>query len=222
MYWLIALLSPFTLPPDNAAERYVDCLALVEADLNLGRRAAQLWVSEGGPAGAHHCLALADLAAGFSKLGAARLEEIAQRKDAGDDLIRARLYAQAAEAWLKAEEIDFAETAIAAAFEHAPNAGELQLTAAKIHAAAGRQQQVVTAIKAAEDAGFASVDAYLLRGRAYFALGDYLAAANDVVNALQIDPTNIDALTLRGDVQRTGVTIDVSIRPAEEDGIAPQ
>ncbi|MEM8771712.1 MAG: hypothetical protein AAGD92_08690 [Pseudomonadota bacterium] len=214
MNLLAILLTPFALAPEGASERYLDCLSLVEADVELGRRAAQLWVGEGATPSAQHCLAVADLAAGFSKLGAARLEALAERKDAGDEFIRARLLAQAAEAWLAADEADSADRAIKAAFEHAPGAGELHLTAASVHAAKGRQQQVVAAISAAEQAGFATPRGYVERGRAYLALGAYVAAAEDVVNALTLEPTNIDALTLRGDVQRTGIDIDVSLRPA--------
>jgi tetratricopeptide (TPR) repeat protein len=211
MNGFIALLSAFTLAPIDASERYLDCLGTIEDDLELGRRAAQIWAAEGGGANAQHCLAMADSAAGFSKLGAARLETIAQRKDAGDDLIRARLYAQAAEAWLDAEKTDAALTALNAAFEHAPEAGELYLTAAKIHAFKEQWQEAAAAVNEAEKAGFASADAYIARGRANLALGNPEAAAEDVVSALSIEPTNINALTLRGDVQRAGVVIEVSL-----------
>jgi hypothetical protein len=38
--------------------RYDDCVALVEGDLEVGRIAAQQWVTEGGGANARHCLAM--------------------------------------------------------------------------------------------------------------------------------------------------------------------
>ncbi len=211
MQFLTAILSAFTLAPAEASDRYLDCLLLIEKDIEVGRRAAQIWAAEGGGVNAQHCLAMADIAAGFGKLGAARLEDIAKRHDAGDELVRARLYAQAAEAWLETEEVAFAEAAIAAAFEHAPEAGELHLTVAKIKAANDDWHHVIAAISAAEKAGFASADGFVQRGRARLAIGDTEGAAVDVVNALSIEPTNIDALTLRGDVQRAGVQIDVSL-----------
>lgn len=197
--------------PSDANPRYLDCVILVEADLEVGRLAAQQWASEGGGADAQHCLAVADLAAGFPKLAAARLEDIAQRKDAGDDYVRARLLAQAAYSWLQAKELTYAEDAINRAFAMAPDSGELQLTAAQIYAAQEKWPQVVDAVTAAEDSGFASSAAYVLRGRAYLELGDYQTAAQDVVNALSIDSTNVDALVLRGELQQTGIVIDVYI-----------
>lgn len=215
---LIALLSAFSYAPAEASPRYVDCLTLIEADLELGRRAAQQWASEGGGAPAQHCLALADLAAGFSKLSAARLEDLANRDDAGDELVRARILAQAGEAWVRAGETRQAERALDAAFALAPEAGELHLTAARIYAEDEEWQRVERAVTAAEESGFVSSDAYVLRGRAFAALGDFRAAADDVVNALTLDPVNIDALTLRGEIQQTGINIEVLYgAPADEE-----
>ncbi len=206
----LLLASAVTAPP-NANPRYLDCITLVEADLEVGRLAAQQWAAEGGGADAQHCLAVADIAAGFPKLGAARLEDIAQRKDAGDDYVRARLLAQAAYSWLQANELMLAEQAINHAFTLTPDSGELQLTAAQVHAAQKKWPQVVAAVAAAENSGFISSTAYVLRGRAYTELGDYQTAAQDVVNALSIDPTKLDALVLRGELQQTGIVIEVYV-----------
>ncbi len=189
--------------------RYLDCLTLVEADLEVGRLAAQQWSAEGGGADALHCLSVADLAAGFPKLAAARLEEIAHRKDAGDDYVRARLLAQAAYAWLQGSETEFASKAIQDAFILVPDSGELHLTAAQIYAAQKKWQQVVISVTEAEDAGFVSSTAYVLRGRGYITFGNYERAAQDVVNALTVDPLNVDALVLRGELQQRGIVIDV-------------
>jgi len=193
--------------------RYLDCIQLVDADLELGRTAAQQWVSEGGSAEARHCLAVADLKAGFPKLAALRLEDLANRKDAGDDYVRARLLAQAAEAWLKAEETTHAETALNQALDLVPDSGELQLTAAMVYGAQNRWQDVIAAVDAAADADIVSANAFVLRGRGHYHLGAYERAAEDVVSALTLEPTNIDALVLRGDLQIAGVPIEVSLDP---------
>ncbi len=206
---LTLLISVVASVSAQANERYLDCISLVEADTVLGRTAAQQWALEGGGADAQHCLALADIAAGFAKLGAARLEEMAQRKDAGDDYVRARLLSQAADAWLEAGQVEFADNAIKSAFELAPEAAELHLSAAKVHAAKEDWLQVIASAQSAAQGGFVSADTFVLSGRAYFALGDYESAAAEVVNALTIAPTNIDALVLRGEIQQTGVDIEV-------------
>lgn len=201
------------LKAEQVNPRYADCVALIEVDLELGRAAAQQWVEEGGGAKARHCLAHGDMKAGFPKLSALRLEEIAQRKDAGDDYVRARLLAQAAQAWLIAEEVTMAEDALDRALILVPDSGELQMTAAKVYAAQKRWPDTITAVNRAERAGFVSAETYVLRGRGRYALGSYENAAQDVVSALSADPTYIDALVLRGDLFRAGVTIDVYFDP---------
>ncbi|WP_425408038.1 hypothetical protein [Hyphococcus sp.] len=203
--------APVTSP------RYADCVQLVDADLKLGRIAAQQWVSEGGGAEARHCLAQADLKAGFPKLAALRFEEIAGRNDAGDDYVRARLYDQAALSWLEGEEPSLAGNALDEALALVPDSGELQLTAAKVYAAQERWQDVIDAVDTAEAAGFVSSQTYVLRGRGRYTLAKYEDAAYDVVAALTLNPKNIDALVLRGDLAQTGVNIEVSLDAPDEE-----
>jgi len=195
--------------------RYADCVQLLEADLDVGRIAAQQWVSEGGGAEARHCLAVADLKAGFPKLAALRLEEIAQRNDAGDDYVRARLLSQAAQAWLTAKEPQQAETALDQAIALVPDSPELYLTAAKVYAAQERWRDVVIAVDTAQEGGFVSAETFVLRGRGKFVTGAHEAAAEDVVAALSLDPVNVDALVLRGELAQAGTEIEVFFDPPQ-------
>lgn len=202
--------APWTLESAKVvSSRYNDCVTLLEADLEIGRIAAQQWSLEGGGAEAQHCLAIADSKAGFHKLAAIRLDDLAERKDAGDDYMRARILSQAVALWLKAGEIDRAENSLGAALALTPDSGELQLTAAAVFAVQEEWNKTVNAVTAAEDSGFVSASGFIRRGRAQYEMGAYRGAADDVVRALSLDPVNIDALTLRGDIQRTGITIDV-------------
>lgn len=193
---------------EGTTERYADCVRLLADDVEIGRRAAERWASEGGGAPALHCLAVADLAAGYPKLAAARLTEISERADAGDSRARARLLAEAALAWLDAADHAQAEGSILAAKRLTPDLPELDFVAAKVYVAAGKWQAAADAVSAAEDAGLQIVEAYLIRARAARALGRDMDAANDVVAALTIDPYNIDALTLRGELRQAGVEIE--------------
>lgn len=202
-------------PPvqEHLDPHYADCVTLVNADLELGRIAAEQWVDEGGGAEAEHCLAVADLKAGFPKLSALRLEDIAQRKDAGDDYVRARLYAQATTAWLEANETAYAKAALDKALALVPDSAELFLTAAKVYAAEENWQEAINAVTTAEEGGFVSAETFVLRGRGRYVLGAYERAADDVVAALTVDPVNVDALVLRGDLAQVGIKIDVFFSP---------
>lgn len=192
----------------GAGPRHQECVRLIVEDVEEGRLGAQRWASEGGGAPAQHCLAIADLAAGYPKLAAIRLRDLAERSDAGDETTRARVLAQSALAWLEGGEIREAEAAADAARVHAPALAELEFVAAKIYAADRRWQAAAGAITAAEEKGVTSVDGYLIRANAFRALGRDEDAADDVVAALSIDPLNIEALTLRGELQQAGVAIE--------------
>lgn len=201
--------------PETPDPEYTACVAAISDNVEAGRAAAVRWLSEGGGAPAQHCLAVADLAAGFPKSAAIRLAELAERSDAGDELVRARILSQAALAWVEAGELLEADRTIEEAFALAPDAGELFLAAAKIYAVNDRQQATIDAVTSAENAGFVSADGYVLRARAHFTLAQYLRAAEDDVEALKIDPFNLDALVLRGELAQAGIAIDADYQRVE-------
>ncbi|MEM9014232.1 MAG: hypothetical protein AAGB02_03900 [Pseudomonadota bacterium] len=204
------LIFALALAASPVNERYQDCVTLVQADLEIGRIAAQQWVGDGGGAMALHCLARADAAAGFPKLAATRLEDIAERKDAGDALERARILSQAAEAWLDAGNVHNAANANERAFALAPDSGELHIVAAKIFESKGSPLEVIKSINAAEEQDLGSAAGFVARARAYKDIGDLEASADDIVRALALDPENVKALVLRGELQQAGIVIDVN------------
>ncbi len=213
--FIVALLTPeapfvpaYLVADAISADRHAQCVRLVVEDAEKGRAGAQRWSSEGGGAPAQHCLAIADLAAGYPRLAAIRLTEIADRGDAGDAGARARLLAEAALAWLEAGDTAQADGAIAGAIALAPGLADILFVAAKVYAAGNRWQAAADAISAAETKGVKAAEGYVIRARAYRALSRDADAAEDVVAALSLDAFNIDALTLRGDLQQAGITIE--------------
>lgn len=200
---------------ESTSARYVDCVKLVSKDLDIGRRAAERWASEGGGAPALHCLAVSDLAAGLPKLAAIRLTEISERSDAGDSRARARLLAEAALAWIDARDYQQAEGSVLAAKNLVPDLAELDFVAAKVYAAAKQWQQAADAVTAAADGGIATIELYLIRAKALRALGRDREAADDVVAALAIEPLNIEALTMRGELAEAGIEIEAYYGDAE-------
>lgn len=210
------LLPAYLDTNEGTTARHNNCVRLIAEDLASGRRAAETWTSEGGGAPALHCLAIADLAAGYPKLAAVRLTEISERADAGDATARARLLAEAALAWLDARDYPQAEGSIEAAKRMAPALAELDFVAAKVFAASEKWQAAADAVTAAEERGLKTPEAYLIRARAHRALGKDMDAADDVVAALTIDPLNIDALTMRGELQQAGIEIEAFYGNGEE------
>lgn len=201
-----------------ADPEYQACVADIEKDPEAVRRRAGQWLSEGGGAAALYCQAVGDLAAGSAGLAAVRLEELAARSDAGDDLVRARIMSQAALAWIEAGQPKYAKSAIERAFAYAPEGGELHLAAAQVFLANEEYQAAIDATKTASQQGYSSPAAYVASARARMALLDDRGAAEDVVAALKLDPLNVDALTVRGELFQRGVAIDANYARAPEQG----
>lgn len=196
--------------------QYIECIQTIAEDAKLGRQGARAWAARGGGPPAVHCLAVADIAAGFPKLGAVRLMELAEEPEAGDASTRARIFAEAALAWLEADRPDYAVEAIDAAYGLAPHLAELHMIAAKSYAAAERWEQAVKAASAAEETALISAEGYIIRARGQRALGRNGKAAEDVVAALKLDPFNLDALVLRGELIQTGINIKARYGPAQQ------
>jgi tetratricopeptide (TPR) repeat protein len=197
--------------------QYVDCLRLIASDLEIGRIGAQQWAVEGGGAPAQHCLAIADIAAGFPGLGAVRLMELADRTDAGDEIVRARIRTQAAVAFLDAGNNPAALAAINdALIPTEPYLADLDLIAAAVFAEQEDWRKAEEAVTRAEEAETVSADGFVIRARARAALARDDAAAEDVIAALKLDPENLDALVLRGELMQRGIYIKATYRQRDE------
>ena len=194
----------------DATPLYGECISLINADPETGRDGARKWYYDGGGAPALHCLAVADLASGYPRLAAVRFTEISERGDAGDLAARATVLGQAALAWLDANEPGFALETADAAIALAPELAELLIVQAKAFAANEQWTDTANAVSAAEEAGAVTAESHLLRAKARRALGKDYLAAEDVVEALKIDPLNLDALVLRGELAQAGIVINAN------------
>ncbi|MEM6538454.1 MAG: hypothetical protein AAF668_12090 [Pseudomonadota bacterium] len=227
---LAALLSSDTPPvPDFASpegleiykssdESYRACIKLLAEDTAAGAEGARSWMFSGGGAPAMHCVAVADLALGRPRLAAVRLLELSERRDVGPAGTKATVLAEAALAWLDAEEPEFAVEAIETAIDTEPTRVDLQVVAAKAYASAERWQAASDAVDFVEAANVETAEIFLIRARAMRALGKNQEAAEDVVRTLKIDPFNLDALVLRGELVQSGIYIAANYAPKDADG----
>ncbi|MGV6801006.1 MAG: hypothetical protein ACWA5L_03705 [bacterium] len=187
---------------------YKACIDAVEANPVEGRKKALRWLSYGGGAPAKHCAAIADIANNLPKLAGSRLRVLGAKEAKRDPLIAAKLYTQAADAFLTAQLDKHALEMIDKAYELAPNSLELHIVAARVYAGTGRWGLAKRALTKAEAIAPLDSPSLVLRGRANQALTDYDAAAADVRSALNLNPDNIDALLLRGELVQIGYAID--------------
>ena len=185
---------------------YEECTGRIEQDPAAGLDYAEAWRVEGGGDPALHCQAIAMLASGQGTRAGQILTGLADRQiaDAG---VAAKLYIQAAEAFMAVGQKDEAYAALKSAYAHAADTPEVHMSAAAIYATGEEWDGVILTIKALERFVPLSADAYILRGRAYFSKGELEKAASETSAALKIDPYLVDAIVLRGDLIGAGVSI---------------
>lgn len=208
-------LSAETINESSDEPQYVDCIRQVEDDVAKGRASAERWVLEGGGLAAQHCRAIADRAAGFPKLAAIRLTDIAEQLSAEDSAPKATIYAEAALAFLEADLPGEARAAIEAGIDLDPARGDLHIIAAKTYARLEEWQKAADAVSEAQSHDGLTAESLTIRARARRALAKNDLAAEDVASALRLDPFNLDALVLRGELIQAGIPINVNYRRVE-------
>ncbi len=192
------------VPPRVAqGERYERCLAMLPDDPNGAELLAQSWQTEGGGAGAEHCLALARIALGDPAAGAGLLDHIAGGS-AAPGAARAVVYDQAAQAWLMAGQAERAFAASTQAVLLAPDSPDFLIDRALAAELLARWADAVDDLGRALDGDPRRPDALVLRGSALRHLGRLAEARDDVDRALALDPDNTEALLERGILRQRG------------------
>jgi regulator of sirC expression with transglutaminase-like and TPR domain len=182
----------------NNNDPYQTCVAAIDVDPNDAFERALAWRAQGGGAQADHCAALALIALDEPGEAASRLDILARRSDAGTLMERAKLLAEAGNAWLLADQPANAEVAFSAALKLTPRDPELWTDRARARAAqmnwADAEQDLTNSLTF--DAKKPEV--FVLRATARKAQGNRVGHKFDVDAALALDPTYPEALVERG------------------------
>ena len=184
----------------EAPDPYHACTMLVATDPDAAYDQALAWRDLGGGAGARHCVALALLELGHPEEAAVRLEALAQRSDAGGVDMRALILGQSANAWLVARRPDAALLVLEEAIRLDQGSLDLRLDKAAAHALKRDWVAVAGAAEEAIAVAPEEADGYVWRARARFETGDTAGARPDLDLALYLDPANVEALVLRGEI----------------------
>jgi len=206
---VLAATAPATASDKAAqAEKYRECLRRIEQDPGQGFEYAITWRDEGGGAPAFHCVAMALLEQGHEEEAALRLEKLALRPDAGGEIERAEILAQAGHAWLLAERPVEADVDFTSAIDLHPRNAQLYVDRAQASRMRGLWDEVVIDTTKAISLDRQFAQAYVLRASARRSKGDLAGAANDVERALQLDPQNIGAALERAELIQLGRSIN--------------
>lgn len=183
------------------AQRYQACLLEVEKSPKDAFEDAIQWGREGGGGPAEHCAASALMALELYTVAAKRLESLAQSVKEGREF-KARILAQAGQAWLLANNAARAEAVATTALQFMPKAPALLINRARARADRGDYAGARADLDIALEGAPGHPDALAFRAAASRFLDEKAAARIDTDAALARDPTHPEALLERGILKR--------------------
>ena len=200
---LIAGLTSLATGADEKppAQRYHTCLSEVENSPKDAFEDAIQWAREGGGGPAEHCAASALMAMGLYADAAKRLEALAQSVKKGPQF-KARILAQAGQAWLLANDVIRAEAVATTALHLMPKAPALLIDRARARAEQGDYAGAKADLDIALMGAPGHPDALAFRAAASRFLDETVAARADTDAALARDPNHPEALLERGILKR--------------------
>jgi tetratricopeptide (TPR) repeat protein len=227
----LLLLLPFAGGQSGSAQaaetaRHRACIEKIEANPEQAYEAALAWMGEGGRPGARHCTALALVALGHEDEGAARLEQLANDKDAGTLKQRGVYLGQAGNAWLLAGAPEAAIVTLTNALKLAPQDAGLRVDRARAQMVLKKWKEAGQDLDAANELSPGDGLTLFLRAKALKEMGRLQEALGDIEEARKSDPDNVDMLVLRGDIREAmrvaGVAETPSSRPPGEEVVRPR
>ncbi len=185
---------------DHAA-RYRACMAMIENNPKLAFSDAIRWRDLGGGEGANHCAAAALIGLQQYREAASRLEELALDSKRPPEM-KARILAQASQAWLLSGDGSRAEAVATAALTLAPESANILIDRAQARAQLKDFEGARQDLDASLRTNPADADAYVFRATAKRFLDDITGAAADIETALGINSSHAEALLERGILRR--------------------
>lgn len=185
---------------EGSAE-YRTCLTLAKQKPEQGWEEALAWQSLGGGEAARHCAAVALIGIGKHGEAATRLETLAN-ESVRDDVVRAEMLAQAAQAWIMAGNFTRADSVQRGALKLAPGHPDIMIDHAVLLAQVHHYREAVDVLSAVLRRQPNRVEALTLRASAFRYLDNLTGAEDDINQALKLDPDFPDALLERGMVKR--------------------
>lgn len=183
------------------AQQYRDCLKLAQLTPEQGFESAIAWRDLGGGEPARHCVAVALISLGKYEEAATRLDKLASESSAEPTVV-ADMLAQAGQAWMMANNLEFAWRDQSRALELVKNNPQLWIDRAMVLGLAGEYWEAIDDLNRALDLVPDHVDALVYRASAWRMLESYDLAMSDIENALAHDPDNMQALFERGKLHR--------------------
>lgn len=199
-FFFLLIIFLATLPSYLFAqeEEYKSCLLLVKNAPSDAIASAQEWAKSGGGDPARHCEALAHIKLQEYDKAIAILEKLAKGQSPAHANIAADLYAQAAQASLKAGQVQRALDYQAAGLKLKPNNIDLLIDRALLLGSTGQYFDALDDLSRAKDLDGNRADIYVLTASAYRSLEQYDLASDALDRAIELSPKEPLAFLERG------------------------
>jgi regulator of sirC expression with transglutaminase-like and TPR domain len=214
---LVSLLVPLLLGQSASSQaiaaakaeaaRLNACVEKIATDPENAYEDGIKWIYEGNRPPARQCTAMALIELGqvqhkpdLTAEGAARLEELANAKDAGDIDQRAVYLTQAGNAWILAGAPEAAVVTLTNALKLHPKDADLHKDRARAALVMEKWPDAIKDLDAALELSPGDGESYRLRAQANFRSGQLQDATRDVKLARKMSPTDVQAVVLRGQI----------------------
>lgn len=208
---LILWSFPLSAKEINHQVQYGACMSLVRSSPTEAFDAATHWKGLGGGDAAEHCAASALIALKQYKVGAERMEGLAQNTRGGE-AFKAEILAQAAQGWLLADQLDHARAVLSAAIELNPDHEALYVDRGHVRSLQNAYDAALEDFNTALALSPEHVDALVFRASVYRLKGELDFARTDIEKAVKLDPSHPEGLLERGMVYRLSGQDDLARR----------
>ncbi|HEX2580662.1 MAG TPA: tetratricopeptide repeat protein [Dongiaceae bacterium] len=178
--------------------QYQSCLLQVRSAPDQAVKQAQAWIKKKGGVPAQHCLALAQIRLGKYVEAARLLEMLAAKQAQTEAATAAELYAQAAQAQVRAGQTEKAIADQGKGVKLNPHDIELRIDRATLLGSLGRYFDALDDLNEARDIDSKRPEIYVLTASAYRSLEQYDLAEEALGQALNLAPDDPVAWLERG------------------------
>jgi len=185
----------------NHAAQYEACMKLVHTHPSDAFDSALSWQGLGGGEAAEHCIASALIQLKSYKIGAKRLELLADNSRRSKEF-KAQLLAQAAQGWFLANDLDHARAVLTTAIKLDNTQVDFYIDRAQIRAALEAYDQAIEDLDRALALNDIHVEALVFRGSINRQLEKFDEAWADISLATTLEPGHQEGLLERGMLYR--------------------
>lgn len=186
----------------DPATEHDKCVAEAETDPQAALARAKQWSNQGGGFDADHCVAMALYDMKRYAEAAAAFEKLARGMVKASPADQARVYDQAGQARLVADQPRAAKTDFDAALRLTPDNPEMLIDRSEALAGEHKYWNAIDDLNRASDLAPNRADIYVYRAAAYRALDELQMARLDIDRYLRLAPNNPVGLLERGNIRR--------------------